>query len=142
MGRWLMFDWISRTIEAGDMVPKNAKHCSIFTCNLIRTVNTWRGSNMVEYVKGDRAESCSRRRSVHGAWCEILRGAEKVRASQHRQLQHPLDTTRRQLQWLSCKPIPTRTSLSQRLLRQLSTPATGRCYSRTIATVCCSFPSV
>lgn len=40
--------------------------------------------------------------------------------------------------WLSCRPTPTHTLSSQRPLRPPSTPATGRCCSRTTAIVCSS----
>lgn len=51
-----------------------------------------------------------------------------------RQVQHQVspNTT----QWLSCRPTPTHTLSSQRPLRLPSTPATGRCFLRTTATVC------
>ena len=71
---------------------------------------------------------------MHGPPMKFSRLPKSFESFAGRQVQHQVFPN--STQWLSCRPTPTLTPSSQRPLRLPSIPATGRCFSRTTATVC------
>lgn len=121
-------------------MPLDALHSPLYDCNHHTTRVKLHHNILVCWFKVNDdgssrpASFTDDARSARASLVKFSRLPKKLRALQDGKCNHQV--TENSTQWLSCRPTPTRTPSSQRPRRLLSTPATGRCCSRTTAIVC------